>query len=115
MNLGFQYEVTKNLLFEARYVGTRGNNLLQAVAFNQGYDLNDLNTPDHIYERFNQAYIASGSPNGALNAGSTARERGLGRAFGFANPYRVGSSATCAGGVLGILSGTPRDLNLANP
>ena len=114
-NLGFQYEVTKNLLFEARYVGTRGNNLLQAVAFNQGYDLNDSNTPDHIYERFNQAYVAAGSPNGPLNAGSTARERGLGRAFGFANPYRVGGSATCAGGVLGIPSATPRDLNLANP
>lgn len=114
-NLGFQYEVTKNLLFEARYVGTRGKNLLQAVAFNQGFDLNDLTTPDHIYERFNQAYVAAGSPNGPLNAGSTARERGQGRAFGFANPYRVGGSATCAGGLLGIPSGTPLDLNLANP
>jgi len=113
-NMGFQYEVTKNLLFEARYVGTRGKNLLQAVAFNQGYDLNDANTPDHIYERFNQAYLAAGSPNGALNAGSTARDRGVGRAFGFANPYRVGGSATCAGGVLG-LGGAPVDLNLANP
>ena len=41
-------------------------------------------TPDHIFERFNQAYMAAGSPNGALNAGATARERGVGRAFGFA-------------------------------
>ena len=41
-NLGVQYELTKNLLFEARYVGTRGKNLLQAIAFNQGFDLNDL-------------------------------------------------------------------------
>lgn len=114
-NLGFQYEITKNTLFEARYVGTRGKNLLQAVAFNQGYDLNDANTPDHIYDRFNQAYVAAGSPNGPLNAGATARERGIGRAFGFANPYRVGGSATCVGGVLGIPGGTPLDLNLANP
>lgn len=114
-NIGFQYELTKNLLFEARYVGTRGRNLLQALAFNQGYDLNDSTTPDHIFERFNQAYVAAGSPNGPLNSGPTARERGLGRAFGFANPYRVGSSATCAGGLLGIPSGTPLDLNLANP
>lgn len=113
-NLGFQYEITKNLLFEARYVGTRGKNLLQAIAFNQGFDLNDANTPDHIYERFNQAYIAAGAPNGPLNAGTTARDRGIGRAFGFANPYRVGGSATCAGGVLG-LGGAPIDLNLANP
>ena len=113
-NVGFQYELTKSMLFEARYVGTRGKNLLQAVAFNQGFDLNDANTPDHIFERFNQAYIAAGSPNGPLNAGSTARARGTGRAFGFANPYRVGSSATCLGGVLG-LGGAPIDLNLANP
>lgn len=113
-NLGFQYEVTKNLLFEARYVGTRGKNLLQAIAFNQGFDLNDANTPDHIFERFNQAYLAAGSPNGPLNAGSTARDRGIGRAFGFANPYRVGNSATCAGGVLGGVAAAPVDLNLAN-
>lgn len=114
-NIGAQFEVTRNLVFEARYVGTRGRNLLQAIAFNQGYDLNDPNTPDHIYERFNQAYLAAGAPNGALNAGSTARARGLGRAFGFANPYRVGGSATCAAGVLGGVTGAPLDLNLANP
>ncbi len=84
-NVGVQYELFKDLLFEARYVGTSGKNLLMATALNQGYDLNDLTTPDHIYERFNLAYVAAGSPNGALNAGSTARARGLGRAFGFLN------------------------------
>lgn len=84
-NVGFQYELMKDLMFEARYVGTKGKNLLMATALNQGFDLNDLNTPDHIFERFNQAYLAAGSPNGALNAGSTARARGLGRAFGFLN------------------------------
>ena len=114
-NVGVQYELTKDLLFEARYVGTRGRNLLQAVAFNQGFDLNDPSTPDHIYERFNRAYVAAGSPNGPLNSGATARERGLGRAFGFANPFRVGNSATCAGGALGGVAGAPVDLNLANP
>ncbi len=114
-NIGVQYELKKNLLFEARYVGTRGRNLLQALAFNQGYDLNDPATPDHIFERFNAAYVAAGSPNGPLNAGATARDRGVGRAFGFANPYRVGSAATCAGGVLGGVAGSPLDLNLANP
>jgi hypothetical protein len=113
-NVGIQYELTRNLLLEARYVGTRGRNLLQALAFNQGFDLNDPNTPDHVYERFNQAYLAAGAPNGPLNAGNTARERGLGKAFGFANPFRVGGVATCAGGVLTLPSGTPIDLNLAN-
>ena len=84
-NLGGQYEITKNLLVEARYVGTKGSKLLMATSFAQGYDLNDLNTPDFIFERFNSAYVAAGNANGALNAGSTARARGLGRAFGFPN------------------------------
>jgi Carboxypeptidase regulatory-like domain/TonB dependent receptor len=84
-NIGVQYELFKDLLFEARYVGTAGRKLLQATALNQGYDLNDPSTPDHIFERFNQAYVAAGSPNGSLNAGSTARARGTGRAFGFLN------------------------------
>jgi len=84
-NVGVQYELANNLMFEARYVGTKGRNLLIATALNQGFDLNDPNTPDHIYERFNQAYVAAGAPNGPLNAGSTARARGTGVAFGFLN------------------------------
>ncbi len=98
-NLGAQYEVTNNFLVEVRYVGSKGTKLLQATSFAQGFDLNDPNTPDFIYERFNRAYVASGSPLGPLNAGSTARQRGLGRAFGFANPT--------LGGLI--------DLNLGNP
>jgi hypothetical protein len=85
-NLSTQYELTKDLLVEVRYVGSKGTKLLQAVSFTQGYDLNDPSTPDAIYERFNAAYVAAGSPNGPLNAGATARERGVGHAFGFANP-----------------------------
>jgi hypothetical protein len=84
-NVGVQYELFKDLLVEARYVGTAGRQLLIATALNQGFDLNDPTTPDHIFERFNQAYVAAGSPNGPLNAGSTARDRGIGRAFGFFN------------------------------
>jgi len=114
-NLGVQYEINKSMLFEARYVGTRGRNLLQAVAFNQGFDLNDTNTPDHIYERFNLAYLAAGAPNGPLNAGLSARDRGIGRAFGFSNPYVGGLAASCTpAGVLTFAAGTPIDLNLAN-
>jgi hypothetical protein len=84
-NVGTQYELSKNLMVEVRYVGTKGTKLLQAVSFAQGFDLNDPDTPDFIFDRFNQAYAAAGSPNGALNAGTTARARGLGRAFGFPN------------------------------
>lgn len=97
-NLGGQYEVTKNLLVEFRYVGSKGTKLLQATSFTQGFDLNDPNTPDYIFERFNSAYVAAGSPLGPLNAGSTARQRGVGRAFGFPN--------TVLGGMI--------DYNLAN-
>jgi hypothetical protein len=95
-NLGFQYELTKDLLVEARYVGTKGTKLLQAIAFNQGFDLNDTNTPDYIFKRFNDAYNAAyqrefqrtGNAailNGPLRTASTERERGRGIAFGFPN------------------------------
>lgn len=114
-NVGVQYELFKDLMVEARYIGTAGRNLLVTTALNQGYDLNDPAAPDHIFERFNQAYLAAGSPNGPLNTGSTARERGIGRAFGFANPYAAGLTAGCSGGVLTIPAGSPIDLNLANP
>jgi hypothetical protein len=85
-NFGLQQELTRDLGLEVRYVGTKGTKLLQALAFNQSFDLNDSSTPDYVYERLNRAYVAGGSPRGALNPGSTARERGLGRAFGFTDP-----------------------------
>ena len=53
---------------EARYVGSRGHKLLEARAFNQGYDLNDPSTPDYIFERFNKAYVDAGAPNGPLKS-----------------------------------------------
>ncbi len=95
-NFGIQYEFAKDLLFEARYLGTKGAKLLQATAFNQGYDLNDPNTPDFVLDRFVKAYDAAyrkqveltGNANslrGPLKAGATARERGTGVAFGFPN------------------------------
>jgi hypothetical protein len=87
---------------------------LVATALNQGFDLNDPETPDHIFERFNLAYVAAGSPNGPLNAGSTARERGTGRAFGFTNPYAAGLTPGCTGGVLTVPSVSPVDLNLSS-
>lgn len=110
-NLGAQFEFTKDFLLEARYVGTKGTKLLQAVSFAQGADLNDPNAPDFIFERFNQAYVAAGSPNGPLNAGSTARERGRGRAFGFANSALGGlidnNLANAAGNVISFEARSP--------
>ncbi|MCI0660469.1 MAG: carboxypeptidase regulatory-like domain-containing protein [Acidobacteria bacterium] len=99
-NLGFQFELTKNMMLEARYVGTKGTKLLQSIAFNQGFDLNDPNTPESVFKRLNDAYdaayqavlarapgtIGTVFPNGALNSASTERARGLGKAFGFTNP-----------------------------
>lgn len=59
-NLGVQHEFgfgnQKNWVIEARYIGSRGQNLLLAVGFNQPYDLNDPNTPDYIYGRLNDAF-----------------------------------------------------------
>jgi hypothetical protein len=109
-NLGFQVEIARDFMVEARYLGTKGTKLLQATAFNQSFDLNDPNTPDHVYARFVNAYEAAynsevartGNPailRGPLNPGSTAKERGAGVAFGFAN------SAT----------GNSLDYNLSSP
>lgn len=109
-NFGMQYELMKDLLFEARYVGTKGKNLLVARALNQGFDMNDPNNPDHVYERFNQAYVAAGSPNGPLNAGSTARARGIGRAFGFLNSVTGQidlNLANASGAVIGFEARVP--------
>jgi Carboxypeptidase regulatory-like domain len=105
-NFGVQRELGPNMAIEVRYVGSKGHELLEARAFNQGYDLNDPSTPDYIFERFNQAYIAAGSPNGPLNAGTTARARGVGRAFGFNNATIGGmldyNLANSAGAVIGF-------------
>lgn len=95
-NVGFQYGLGKNFLIEARYTGTKGTKLLQAVAFNQGYDLNEASAPDSIFARFNKAYGAAyqaefartGNVNilrGPLRTTGTEREKGVGIAFGFAN------------------------------
>jgi hypothetical protein len=110
-NFGVQRELGSDLFVEVRYVGSKGNDLLEARAFNQGYDLNSLDTPDHIFERFNQAYVAAGSPNGALNSGATARERGVNKAFGFANPSLGGALdynlANSSGAIIGFEARTP--------
>ncbi len=54
-NLGIQKDFFRDWTVEARYVGTRGTQLLLAVGFNQPYDLNDPSTPDYIYARLNRA------------------------------------------------------------
>ena len=64
-NFGVQREIGKDIMVEVRYVGSKGSKLLESTAFNQGYDLNAPDVPDYIFERFNQAYVAAGAPNGA--------------------------------------------------
>jgi hypothetical protein len=110
-NFGIQRELGADMMLEVRYVGSQGRKLLEASAFNQGYDLNAADTPDHIFERFNQSYVAAGSPNGALNPGATARARGLGRAFGFPNSSVGGmvdyNLANSSGAIIGFEARSP--------
>jgi hypothetical protein len=105
-NVGVQRELGADMMLEVRYVGSKGTKLLESSAFNQGYDLNSADTPDYIFERFNQSYVAAGSPNGALNQGATARARGVGKAFGFPNSSVGGmvdyNLANAAGAVIGF-------------
>ena len=102
-NFGVQRELGNNMALEVRYVGTKGHKLLEARAFNQGYDLNAPGVPDYIYQRFNQAYVAAGSPNGPLNGGATAREQGLGKAFGFPNASLGGMVDLNLGNAAGVV------------
>lgn len=116
-NLGIQQSFAKNWTAEARYIGTRGQNLLLAVGFNQPYDLNDPNTPDYIYGRLNDA-LSRLFPTllPPRQAGLSERERGLStsinnvRAFGGCNLAFAGVAgyAPCNGGAGGI------DLNLSS-
>jgi hypothetical protein len=82
-NLGVQHQFGNDWVVETRYIGSRGQNLLLAVGFNQPYDLNDQNTPDYVFARLNDAYVRAGSPQGPLrSAASSERQRGCGIAFG---------------------------------
>ena len=82
-NLGIQQQFGSDWVVEARYIGTKGQNLLLAVGFNQPYDLNDPNTPDYIFRRLNEAYVLGGSTQGPLREGApNERQRGCNIAFG---------------------------------
>jgi hypothetical protein len=59
-NLGYQFELTRNMGLEVRYNGSRGRALLLATALNEPYDLNDPNTPAIIRDRITAAYRAGG-------------------------------------------------------
>ncbi len=110
-NVGIQHQFG-DWTIEAKYVGTRGQNLLLAVGFNQPYDLNDPNTPDYIYGRLNDAYQSTGGllpPRGGglseRNRGTTTSEEGNGRrAFGACNRAFAGVAGyiPCNNGFGGI-------------
>lgn len=109
-NLGIQQEFFKDWIVETRYVGTRGQQLLLAVGFNQPYDLNDPNTPDYIFRRFNNALLPGTLP--PPTPGQTERQRGLGRAFGSCNRAFAGvpGYAPCPGGGIDLnISPTTED------
>ncbi len=81
-NIGIQHDFgfgsTKNWIFEARYIGSKGQNLLLAVGFNQPYDLNDPNTPDYIFGRLNDAFeLARPGILPPRAPGLSERERGM--------------------------------------
>lgn len=108
-NFGVQQQIGNDWVVEARYVGTRGVKLLVGVGFNQPYDLNDPNTPDHIFKRLNDAYdlyrqgasrlrppnptvVGVNPPNlPALRTGVSERERGRGIVYGSRNSNALGN------------------------
>jgi hypothetical protein len=128
-NVGVQHEFGKDWIVEVRYLGTKGQNLLLAVGFNQPYDLNDPNTPDYIYGRLNDAYesIATNPRLPARRPGLSERDRGRPQidpttgntigAFGACNgAFRgIPGYTPCRGGLAGIdLNGSGADFNFVN-
>ncbi len=125
-NLGLQQQFGKDWVVEFRYVGTKGTKLLQAVGYNQPYDLNDPRTPDHIFRRLNDAYerarqgeLSRGAfgLNGPLRPGVSDRERGRGIAYGGFNDALDGVLGNAViNPITGIaISGAPFDFNIADP
>ncbi|MCM3872842.1 MAG: TonB-dependent receptor, partial [Pyrinomonadaceae bacterium] len=121
-NFGIQQEF-KDWIIEVRYVGTKAQNLLLAVGFNQPYDLNDPNTPDYIYGRLNDAFVLGGGALPPRSPGLSERERGATRsptsvrAFGACNDaFRgVAGYAPCNNGFGGIdLNASFADFDIVN-
>ncbi len=111
-NLGIQQQFGNDWVIETRYVGSRGQNLLLAVGFNQPYDLNDLSTPDFIFKRLNDAYAGTGN----LRTGVSERLRGAGIAYGGCNfaflPNPLGNCFIDSANGVGL---TGFDYNIAEP
>ena len=103
-NLGIQQEIGKDWVIEARYVGTRGQQLLLAVGFNQPYDLNDPNTPDYIYGRLNAVCTTFGTCNiPPSTPGLSQRERGRARFIGPSpNDFIIGAFGACSNVFAGV-------------
>lgn len=125
-NFGVQQQFGNDWLIEARYIGTKGTKLLQAVGFNQPYDLNDPATPDYIFRRLNDAYerarqgqLARGIINLApLRTGVSERERGRGIAYGNPNDALDRIQGNIVPGSVGqadaSVPGAPFDFNISD-
>ncbi len=94
-NLGIQQDLFKDWVVEARYVGTRGQQLLLAVGFNQPYDLNDPTTPEYIYARLNRARGIAAVPG--------VSERTLGTTTAADDPRSFGACSNVFVGVPGFI------------
>lgn len=105
-NLGIQQDFgfggDKNWVVEARYIGSRGQNLLLAVGFNQPYDLNDPNAPDYIFGRLNDAFdLARPGVLPARAPGLSERARGLRTSLDFDAAF--GACSSVWAGVTGYI------------
>lgn len=95
-NVGIQHDLFSDWVLEARYVGTRGTQLLLALGFNQPYDLNDANTPEYIYARLNRARGLSPVPG--------VSERDLGTTLSADDPRAFGACSVAFADVPGFIS-----------
>jgi hypothetical protein len=77
-NIGFQLGLGDDMAWEVRYNGSVGRDLLEAVSFNQSWDLNDPATPQYVKDRLTAAFRAGGGAASSQDPGA------LG--YGYVNP-----------------------------
>ena len=111
-NLGVQYELTKNLLFEARYVARAARTCCRQSPSPRASILRP--EPRITFTNVLIKLTSRGAPNGPLNAGATARQRGTGR-LSVLQILSRGSLGHVCGRRVGRSSRRSDDLNLANP
>jgi hypothetical protein len=77
-NVGFQAGLGDEMAWEVRYNGSLGKGLLEAISFNQAWDLNDPSAPQFVRDRITDSFRAGGGAPSAQDPNAVG--------YGYVNP-----------------------------